>query len=128
MLNKCKEIIKELLRLKDLIEYDSSIVNESNIGEASAIAMLLQNAEKTLKDVEDFWFYVTDLESYPNDSGEYWVISLDDDSYFEVHAAWYNCTKKRFEYKHSDINIVAWQYIDTPILPDYFKQQNDDLC
>ena len=127
MLNKCKEIIKELLRLKDLVEYDSSMVNESNIGEASAIAMLLQNAEKTLKEVNEFWFYLTDLDSYPKEAGEYWVISIDDDSVFEVHAAWYNNTKKRFEYKHSDINIVAWQHIDTPILPDYFKQQNDIL-
>ena len=43
------EALEAMLRIKSLIEYHESIVNESNIGEANAVTMMIQKAEKALE-------------------------------------------------------------------------------
>lgn len=47
------EALQQVIRLKDLIEYDESIVNESNIGEASAISQMLNRIETLIKEATE---------------------------------------------------------------------------
>ena len=45
--------LKTVISLRDLIEYDESIVNESNIGEASALSQMLKRIESLIKEVTE---------------------------------------------------------------------------
>ena len=47
------EVLQQVIRLKDLIEYDESIVNESNIGEASAISQMINRIETLIKEATE---------------------------------------------------------------------------
>jgi len=44
------EALKTVISLRDLIDYDESIVNESNIGEASALNQMLKRIESLIKE------------------------------------------------------------------------------
>lgn len=43
------EALQDVVRLRDLLEYDESIVNESNIGEASAVSQMIRKAELAIE-------------------------------------------------------------------------------
>ena len=47
------EALKTVISLRDLIDYDESIVNESNIGEASALNQMLKRIESLIKEVTE---------------------------------------------------------------------------
>lgn len=47
------EALQQVIRLRDIIEYDESIVNESNIGEASAISQMLNRIDKLIKEATE---------------------------------------------------------------------------
>lgn len=47
------EALQQVIKLKDLIEYDESIVNESNIGEASAISQMLNRIQTIIKEATE---------------------------------------------------------------------------
>lgn len=47
------EMLESVIRLKDLILYDETIVNESNIGEANALAIMIQNIEQLIKEATE---------------------------------------------------------------------------
>jgi len=42
------EALKEVIRLKDLIEYDSTIVTQCNESEAIALSMMIQKLEELI--------------------------------------------------------------------------------
>lgn len=47
------EALQQVIRLKDIIDYDESIVNESNIGEASAISQMLNRIETLIQEATE---------------------------------------------------------------------------
>ena len=47
------EALKSIIRLRYLIDYDESIVNESNIGEASALNQMLKRIESLIKEATE---------------------------------------------------------------------------
>ena len=47
------EALKTVIRLIDLIDYDESIVNESNIGEASALNQMLKRIDSLIKEATE---------------------------------------------------------------------------
>ena len=47
------EMLESVIRLKDFILYDETIVNESNIGEANALAIMIQNIEQLIKEATE---------------------------------------------------------------------------
>ena len=47
------EALKTVISLRDLIDYDESIVNESNIGEASALNQMLKRIESLIKEATE---------------------------------------------------------------------------
>ena len=56
LISKAPEMLtalQEVIRLRDLIDYDESIVNESNIGEASALRQILNRIETLIKEATE---------------------------------------------------------------------------
>lgn len=47
------EALQGVIRLRDLIDYDESIVNESNIGEASALNQMLNRIDSLIKEATE---------------------------------------------------------------------------
>ena len=47
------EALKTVISLRDLIDYDESIVNESNIGEASALNQMLKRIDSLIKEATE---------------------------------------------------------------------------
>lgn len=56
LISKAPEMLQSLqdvIRLRDLIDYDESIVNESNIGEASALHQMLNRIDLLIKEATE---------------------------------------------------------------------------
>lgn len=56
LISKAPEMLQSLqdvIRLRDLIDYDESIVNESNIGEASALHQMINRIDLLIKEATE---------------------------------------------------------------------------